>query len=242
MPDPATLVTGEKNLELPFVQATQGNDGYDIGKLLAATGDTTFDIGFANTAVCKSAITYIDGEAGVLQYRGYPIEQLAEKSTFMETSYLVLYGELPTAEELATFTEKISRHMVIDERLRELFRIFPRRSHPMPVLSAAITALSTFSRDNTGFEPDQIEAATHQLMAKVPTLAAYAFKSSTGSPTLWPDYSLSYIENFIRMSFGTVTEPYQFDDAITRALDVLLILHADHEQNCSTSTVRLVDS
>ncbi len=119
MPDPATLVTGEKNLELPFVQATQGNDGYDIGKLLAATGDTTFDIGFANTAVCKSAITYIDGEAGVLQYRGYPIEQLAEKSTFMETSYLVLYGELPTAEELATFTEKISRHMVIDERLRE---------------------------------------------------------------------------------------------------------------------------
>ena len=242
MPDPATLVTGEKNLELPFVQATQGNDGYDIGKLLAATGDTTFDIGFANTAVCKSAITYIDGEAGVLQYRGYPIEQLAEKSTFMETSYLVLYGELPTAEELATFTEKISRHMVIDERLRELFRIFPRRSHPMPVLSAAITALSTFSRDNTGFEPDQIEAATHQLMAKVPTLAAYAFKSSTGSPTLWPDYSLSYIENFIRMSFGTVTEPYQFDDAITRALDVLLILHADHEQNCSTSTVRLVGS
>ena len=242
MTTPATFSAGDKNLELPFVQATQGNDGYDIGKLLAATGDTTFDIGFANTAVCKSAITYIDGEAGVLQYRGYPIEQLAEKSTFMETSYLVLYGELPTAEELATFTEKISRHMVIDERLRELFRIFPRRSHPMPVLSAAITALSTFSRDNTGFEPDQIEAATHQLMAKVPTLAAYAFKSSTGSPTLWPDYSLSYIENFIRMSFGTVTEPYQFDDAITRALDVLLILHADHEQNCSTSTVRLVGS
>ena len=242
MPDPATLNTGENNLELPFVQATQGNNGYDVSKLLAATGDTTYDVGFANTAVCKSAITYIDGEAGILQYRGYPIEQLAEKSTFMETSYLVLYGELPTAEELATFTEKISRHMVIDERLRELFRIFPRRSHPMPVLSAAITALSTFSRDTIGFEPDQIEAATHQLMAKVPTLAAYSFKNSTGSPTLWPDYSLSYIENFIRMSFGTVTEPYQFDDTITRALDVLLILHADHEQNCSTSTVRLVGS
>ena len=144
MTNPATLTTGGENLELPFVEATQGNNGYDISKLLAKTGDTTFDIGFANTAVCKSAITYIDGDAGVLQYRGYPIEQLAEKSTFLETSYLVLYGELPTQEQLAEFTEKISRHMVIDERLRELFRIFPRKSHPMPVLSAAITALSTF--------------------------------------------------------------------------------------------------
>ena len=242
MTNPATLTTGGENLELPFVEATQGNNGYDISKLLAKTGDTTFDIGFANTAVCKSAITYIDGDAGVLQYRGYPIEQLAEKSTFLETSYLVLYGELPTQEQLAEFTEKISRHMVIDERLRELFRIFPRKSHPMPVLSAAITALSTFSRDTIGFEPDKIEAATHQLMAKVPTLAAYSFKNSMGSPTLFPDYAFSYIENFIRMSFGTVTEPYQFDDDITRALDVLLILHADHEQNCSTSTVRLVGS
>ena len=242
MTNPATLTTGGENLELPFVEATQGNNGYDISKLLAKTGDTTFDIGFANTAVCKSAITYIDGDAGVLQYRGYPIEQLAEKSTFLETSYLVLYGELPTQEQRAEFTEKISRHMVIDERLRELFRIFPRKSHPMPVLSAAITALSTFSRDTIGFEPDKIEAATHQLMAKVPTLAAYSFKNSMGSPTLFPDYAFSYIENFIRMSFGTVTEPYQFDDDITRALDVLLILHADHEQNCSTSTVRLVGS
>ncbi len=239
---PATIDAGGKSLELPFVQATQGNNGYDIGKLMAQTGDTTFDIGFANTAVCKSAITYIDGDAGVLQYRGYPIEQLAEKSTFLETAFLVLYGELPTKEELDDFTEKISRHMVIDERLRELFRIFPRRSHPMPVLSAAITALSTFSTDTIGFTPDKIDAATHRLLAKVPTLAAYSYKNSLGSPTLWPDYSLSYIENFLRMSFGTVTEPYQFDDEITRALDVLLILHADHEQNCSTSTVRLVGS
>ena len=141
MTNPATFTADDRSLELPFVEASQGNNGYDIGKLLAKTGDTTFDIGFANTAVCKSAITYIDGDAGVLQYRGYPIEQLAENSTFLETSYLVLYGELPTEAELQDFTEKISRHMVIDERLRELFRIFPRRSHPMPVLSAAITAL-----------------------------------------------------------------------------------------------------
>ncbi len=242
MTTPATIGHDGRSLDLPFVQATQGNNGYDISKLLASTGDTTFDIGFANTAVCKSAITYIDGDAGILQYRGYPIEQLAEKSTFLETSYLVLYGELPTAAQLADFTEKISHHMVIDERLRELFRIFPRKSHPMPVLSAAITALSTFSTDTIGFEPEKVDAATHRLLAKLPTLAAYSFKNSTGMPTLWPDYSLSYIENFLRMSFGTVTNPYELDDEITRALDVLLILHVDHEQNCSTSTVRLVGS
>ena len=140
MTTPATISLGDKNLELPFVQATQGNNGYDISKLMAQTGDTTFDIGFANTAVCKSAITFIDGDKGVLQYRGYPIDQLAEKSTFLETSYLVLYGELPTKEQLEDFTEKVANHMVIDERIREMFRIFPRKSHPMPVLSAGFSA------------------------------------------------------------------------------------------------------
>ena len=242
MTTPATFTAGDKNLELPFVQATQGNNGYDISKLMAQTGDTTFDIGFANTAVCKSAITYIDGDKGVLQYRGYPIEQLAEKSTFLETSYLVLYGELPTEEQLDDFTEKVANHMVIDERIREMFRIFPRRSHPMPVLSAGVTALGLFSTDTIGFEDEKIDAATHRLMAKVPTLAAYAFKNSIGQPTLYPDYSLSYVENFLRMSFGSVTQPYELDDEIVKAMEVLLILHADHEQNCSTSTVRLVGS
>ena len=242
MSNPATFTADDRSLELPYVGATQGNNGYDISKLLSATGETTYDNGFANTAVCKSAITYIDGDAGVLQYRGYPIEQLAENSTFLETSYLVLYGELPTQEQLTDFTHNVSRHMVIDERLRELFRIFPRRSHPMPVLSAAITALSTFSTDTIGFTPDKIDAATHRLLAKVPTMAAYSFKNSLGMPTVWPDYSLSYIENFLRMSFGNVAEEYVLDPAITRALDVLLILHVDHEQNCSTSTVRLVGS
>ena len=242
MTTPATFSAGDKNLELPFVQATQGNNGYDIGKLMAQTGDTTFDIGFANTAVCKSAITYIDGDKGVLQYRGYPIEQLAEKSTFLETSYLVLYGELPTKEQLEDFTEKVANHMVIDERIREMFRIFPRKSHPMPVLSAGVTALGLFSQDTIGFDDDRIDAATHRLMAKVPTIAAYSYKNSIGMPTLYPDYSLSYVENFLRMSFGTVSQPYELDDEVVKAMEVLLILHADHEQNCSTSTVRLVGS
>ena len=242
MTTPATFTAGDKNLDLPFVQATQGNNGYDISKLMAQTGDTTFDIGFANTAVCKSAITYIDGDAGVLQYRGYPIEQLAEKSTFLETSYLVLYGELPTKEQLEDFTEKVANHMVIDERIREMFRIFPRKSHPMPVLSAGVTALGLFSQDTIGFDDDRIDAATHRLMAKVPTIAAYSYKNSIGMPTLYPDYSLSYVENFLRMSFGTVSQPYELDDEVVKAMEVLLILHADHEQNCSTSTVRLVGS
>ncbi|MEL4506364.1 citrate synthase [Luteococcus sp. H138] len=238
----ATFSYGDKQVELPYLEATQGNNGHDISKLLAQSGDTTYDQGFSSTASCKSAITFIDGDKGILQYRGYPIEQLAEKSTFLETAYLVIYGELPTAEQLATFEERITRNMIIDERMRDFFRCFPRRSHPMPVLAAGIMGLSTFDSDFTGFRPDQIEEATARLLGKVPTLAAYGYKNSIGKPTMYPDYSLSYIENFERMSFGNPAEPYEIDDAITRALEVLLILHVDHEQNCSTSTVRLVGS
>jgi len=242
MADSAKLVIDDKPVELPLVEATQGNNGYDVSKLLATTGDTTYDVGFANTAACKSAITFIDGDTGILRYRGYPIEQLAEKSTFLETSYLVLNGELPTQSQLEEFTASISRHMLIDERMRDLFRCFPRRSHPMPVLSAGITALSTFATDSIGFDEDVIKKATVRLLAKVPTLAAYGYKNSMGLPFLYPDESLSYIDNFLRMSFALPTRPYEIDDEVTRALDVLLILHADHEQNCSTSTVRLVGS
>ena len=242
MTTPATIGHGGRSLDLPFVQATQGNNGYDISKLLASTGDTTFDIGFANTAVCKSAITFIDGDKGILRYRGIPIEQLADKSTFLETSYLVLYGELPSAEQLVDFTDKVAHHMVIDERIREMFRIFPRKSHPMPVLSAGVTALGLFSTDTIGFEDEKIDAATHRLLAKLPTLAAYGYKNSVGQPTLYPDYSLSYVENFLRMSFGSVSQPYELDPEVVKAMEVLLILHADHEQNCSTSTVRMVGS
>ena len=230
------------SLELPLAPATQGNNGYDITRLLGATGDTTLDVGFANTASCRSAITFIDGDAGILRYRGYPIEQLAEHSTFLEVSYLVLHGELPTQQQLDEFSAKIAKYHVVDERMREMFRSLPRKSHPMPVLSAAINALSTFATSRYGEDAFTPDRATHLLLGSVPTLAAYGYKSSVGEPFLYADSSLSYIENFLRMSFGLPTGPYPFDDAITRALDVLLILHADHEQNCSTSTVRMVGS
>lgn len=242
MTEKVTLRHAEAELHFPVVPATEGNDGYDISALLSSSGNVTLDQGFANTASCRSAITFIDGERGVLRYRGYPIEQLAEKSTFLETAYLVLNGELPSTSELEDFQARIQRHTLLDERMRELFRCFPRHSHPMPVLSAGITALSTFATDSLGNSPEQIELATIRLLAKVPTLAAYSYKNSMGQPTLFPDDSLSYIENFLRMSFGTPTHAYAFDDRITRALDVLLILHADHEQNCSTTTARLVGS
>ena len=238
----ATFSCDEVSLELPLAEATQGNHGYDISKLLATTGNTTIDVGFANTASCRSAITFIDGDAGILRYRGYPIEQLAEHSSFLEVSYLVLYGELPTEAQLAEFSTGIARYHLIDERMREMFRSLPRKSHPMPVLSAGLNALSTFAASKYGDEAFSLEKATPLLMGSVPTLAAYGYKNSVGQPFLYADDSLSYIENFLRMSFGLPTGPYPFDDAITRALDVLLILHADHEQNCSTSTVRMVAS
>ncbi len=241
-PDSAHLSYGDRELDLPVVRATEGNSGLDIGKLLSGTGTVTLDQGFVNTASCESAITFIDGDKGILRYRGYPIEQLAEQSTFLETSYLVIYGELPTKEQLADFEQRITRSTLIDERMRDLFRTFPRRSHPMPVLSAGIMALSTFNLDSLGFSADEIERATERLMGKVPTLAAFGYKNSVGQPILYPDNSLSYIDNFLRMSFGFPTEPYELDERISRALEVLLILHVDHEQNCSTSTVRLVGS
>ena len=238
----AVFSRDDLTIELPQVPASLGNNGYDISKLLTASGDTTIDVGFANTASCQSSITFIDGEAGVLRYRGYPIEQLAEQATFLEVSYLVLYGELPTSAQLEAFSTSIARHHIIDERLREMFRTMPRKSHPMPVLAAAINALSTFSVSRYGDDAYDLDRATHVLMGSVPTLAAYGYKNSVGQPFLYADDSLSYIENFLRMSFGLPSGPYPFDDAITRALDVLLILHADHEQNCSTSTVRMVGS
>ncbi|GAA0325750.1 citrate synthase [Micropruina glycogenica] len=238
----AQFVRDDVQCDLPLARASMGSDGYDVSKLLATTGDVTLDVGFGNTAACRSAITYIDGDAGILRYRGYPIEQLAEHSTFLETSYLVLYGELPTAAQLAEFTERISTHHLLDERLKEMFRLFPRRSHPMPVLAAGINALSTFAMPPVSLEEKTLEQQTYRLMAQVPTLAAYGYKNSLGLPTLYPDESLGYIENFLRMSFGVPSRPYEIDDTIVRALDVLLILHADHEQNCSTSTVRMVGS
>jgi len=239
----ATLKTGDKELSLPVVEATEGNHGYDVSKLLKETGNVTLDIGFVNTASCTSAITYIDGDAGILRYRGYPIEQLAEKSSFLETSYLLIYGELPTPEQLADFDQRIRRHTLLHEDLKAFFGGFPRDAHPMPVLSSAVSALSTFYQDSLNpFDHDQVELSTVRLLAKLPTIAAYAYKKSVGQPFLYPDNSLSLTENFLRMTFGFPAEPYDLDPDLVKALDLLLILHADHEQNCSTSTVRLVGS
>jgi citrate synthase len=239
----ATLKTGNKELSLPLVKATEGNDGYDVAKLMKETGNVTLDTGFVNTASCSSAITYIDGDAGILRYRGYPIEQLAEKSTFLETSYLLIYGELPSKDELEAFDSRIRRHTLLHEDLKGFFQGFPRDAHPMPVLSSAVSALSTFYQDSLDpFDKEQVEISTVRLLAKLPTIAAYAYKKSEGQPFLYPDNSLSLTENFLRMTFGFPAEPYDLDPDMVAALELLLILHADHEQNCSTSTVRLVGS
>ena len=230
-------------LPLPVVPATEGANGIDVGKLLASTGEVALDIGFVNTASCTSAITYIDGDAGILRYRGYPIDQLAEKSTFLEVTYLLIYGELPTADQLADFDSKIRRHTLLHEDLKMFFTGFPRDAHPMPVLSSAVSALSTFYQDSLDpFNDEQVEMSTLRLLAKVPTIAAYAFKKSVGQPFLYPDNSMGLVENFLRMTFGFPAEPYEVDPDMAKALDMLFILHADHEQNCSTSTVRLVGS
>jgi len=228
---------------LSVCPATDGASALDVGKLLAQTSFTTYDPGLGNTAACASAITYIDGEAGILRYRGYPIDRLAERSTFLETSYLLIYGELPTQEQLDRFTQKISRHTLLHEDLKRFFDGFPRDAHPMPVLSSAVSALSTFYQDSLDpFDTDAVELSTVRLLAKMPTIAAYAYKKSVGQPFLYPDNSLGLVENFLRLTFGFPAEPYELDADVVRALDILLILHADHEQNCSTSTVRMVGS
>ena len=241
--DTASLRYPGGELDLEIVHATDGADGIALGALLAKTGYTSFDQGFVNTASTKSAITYIDGDAGILRYRGYPIEQLAEKSTFIEVSYLLIYGELPTAGQLAEFTTKIQRHTLLHEDLKRFFDGFPRNAHPMPVVSSAVNALSAYYQDSLDpLDHEQVEVSTIRLLAKLPTIAAYAYKKSVGQPFLYPDNSLTLVENFLRLTFGLPAEPYTPDPEIVRALDMLLILHADHEQNCSTSTVRLVGS
>jgi citrate synthase len=230
-------------LKLPAKPATEGASGFDISKLLSTTGQVTLDPGFVNTASCSSDITYIDGDAGILRYRGYPIEQLAEKSTFLEVSYLLLYGTLPSAAELDSFTEKVTHHTLLDEDFKTFFSAFPRNAHPMAVLSSAVSALSSFyPQDLDPHDDAEVEISIIRLLAKLPTLAAYFYKRSIGQPQMFPDNSLNLVENFLRMTFGVPAEPYKVDPVIAKALDTLFILHADHEQNCSTSTVRLVGS
>src|SRR4051794_24228734 len=238
-----TLRYSGGELSLPRVKATEGADGIDVSKLLATTGEVALDNGFVSTAACTSEITFIDGDAGILRYRGYPIDQLAEKSSFLEVTYLLIYGELPTASELAEFDSKIRRHTLLHEDLKQFFMGFPRDAHPMPVLSSAVSALSTFYQDSLDpFNEEHVEISTLRLLAKVPTIAAYAYKKSVGQPFLYPDNSCGLVENFLRMTFGFPAEPYDQDPDLVKALDMLFVLHADHEQNCSTSTVRLVGS
>ncbi|QDO87885.1 citrate synthase [Ornithinimicrobium ciconiae] len=243
MTDTANLTHKGSDLQLPVVPAVEGNNGLDISSLLKTTGDVTLDVGFVNTASCKSEITYIDGGEGILRYRGYPIEQLAAKSSFLETSYLLIYGELPTATQLEEFDQRIRRHTLLLEDMKGFFNGFPRDAHPMPVLSSAVSALGTFYQDSLDpFDPEAVEISTIRLMAKLPTIAAYAFRKSQGQPFLYPNNDYNLVENFLWMTFGQPTEDYQLDPVVAKALDLLFILHADHEQNCSTSTVRLVGS
>ena len=233
--------SGEHRMSV--TRGTQGASGIDLGTLRANTGMVTLDPGFVNTAACTSEITYIDGDAGVLRYRGYPIGQLAEHSTFLETSYLLIYGDLPTSGQLEHFTDQIRMHTLLHEDLKRFFDGFPRDAHPMPVLSSAVSALSTFYQDSLDpFDQEQVGISTVRLLAKLPTIAAYAYKKSVGQPFLYPDNSLSLVHNFLRMTFGLPAEPYEVDPVVADALDLLFILHADHEQNCSTSTVRMVGS
>jgi citrate synthase len=238
-----TLKYDDGVLPLPVRDAAEGPSGLDVTGLLGKTGHVTLDAGFVNTAACTSAITYIDGDAGVLRYRGYPIDQLAEKSTFLEVAYLLIYGELPTAEALAGFTERIKLHTLLREEMRRFFDGFPHDAHPMAVLSSAVSALSTFYQDSLHpFDQEQVEISTVRLLAKLPTIASYAYKKSIGQPFLYPDNSLGYVADFLRMTFGVPTMRYELDPMHAQVLDMLFVLHADHEQNCSTSTVRLVGS
>ena len=233
----------DKTAEFPVVSSSVGSDAMDISKLHSTLGLHTFDQGFVNTASTKSGITFIDGDAGILRYRGYPIEQLAAKKSFLDVSYLLIYGELPDKAQLEAFDQSIRRHTLIHEDLKRFFDAFPQNAHPMSVLASGVSALSTFYQDSLDpHDPEQVELSTRRLLAKLPVLAAYAHKKSLGQALLYPDNSLSMVENFLRLNFGTQAEDYIQNPIVSKALDTLLILHADHEQNCSTSAVRLVGS
>ena len=228
---------------MDIVHATEGNDGVALGKMLAETGLTTLDPGYVNTGSTKSAITYIDGANGILRYRGYDIADLANNATFNEVSYLLINGELPNKEQAEEFNTNIRNHTLLDEDFKAQFRVFPRDAHPMSVLASSLNILSTYYQDSLNpLDPEHQKLNTYRLMAKVPMLAAYAYRASKGKPYMYPDNSMNARQNFLRQMFGYPTEPFEDDPVVTRALDKLLILHADHEQNCSTSTVRMVGS
>jgi len=239
----ARLTVGNKTIDLPVAHGTVGPDVVDIRKLYAEGNVFTYDPGFTATASCESAITYIDGDEGVLLYRGYPIDQLAEQSDFVEVCYLLLHGELPSADQLKTFRNAITRHTMVHEQLSQFFRGFRRDAHPMAVMCGVVGALSAFYHDSTDInDPVQRTVASHRMIAKLPTIAAMAYKYSVGQPFIYPRNELNYSENFLRMCFAVPAEDYKGNPILARALDRIFILHADHEQNASTSTVRLAGS
>jgi citrate synthase len=239
----ANLRIGDKQLELPVVVGTEDEHALDISKLRSESGYITLDEGYVNTGSTASAVTYLDGEKGILRYRGYPIEVVAEQCDFIETSYLLIYGELPNAEQLHKFRMTLRRHTMLHEDMRSFYNGFPRDAHPMAILSSVVGALSTFYQDSLNpRDARQVEISIHRLMAKLPTIAAYAYKKSIGQPFVYPQNDLAYCQNFLRMMFAVPSEPYTIDPDFVEALNLLLIVHADHEQNCSTSTVRMVGS
>jgi citrate synthase len=241
--DVAKLVIGDSEIDLPVVEGTEHERAVDITKLRGATGYVTLDDGYMNTGATKSAITYLDGEQGILRYRGYPIEQLATNCDFIEVAYLLINGELPTEEQLQKFRTKLRRHSMLHEDMRMFYNGFPRDAHPMAILSSVVGALSTFYQDSLDpHDNGQVEESVMRLLAKLPTIAAYAYKKSIGQPLVYPKNDLSYCENFLQMMFSVPSEPYIADPDFVEALNLLLIVHADHEQNCSTSTVRMVGS
>ena len=243
MGETARIEIDGKSHEFPIIEGSEGERGIDISKLRELTGAITLDPGFKNTGSCQSAITFIDGEQGILRYRGYPIEELAETSNFLEVAYLLIKGELPTPPQYEKWAKDIRYHTMLHEDLKRFFSAFPKDAHPMAVAAAVVAALSTFYPNELDpTDARQVSMSVDRLIAKFPTIAAYAHKHAVGQPFLYPDNKLGYVENFLRMMFGTPCEEYVADPVIARAIDVLLILHADHEQNCSTSTVRVIGS
>ncbi|RMF87000.1 MAG: citrate synthase [Planctomycetota bacterium] len=243
MADTAKLIVGEKTIELPIHTGTEGNRVVDITRLYNDTGLITLDSGFANTGGCVSKITYIDGEKGILRYRGYPIEELAERCDFLEVAYLLIYGDLPNADQLEEFRANIRVHTLLHEGMRDIFRGFPPDAHPMAILSSVTGALAIYCKDSLDpLDEEQRELAIYRLMAKMPTIAAFSYKQSIGQPFVYPQNHLTYCQNFLQMLFAVPSERYRADPDFVDALNLLLILHADHGQNCSTSAVRMVGS
>ncbi|MCC9600216.1 citrate synthase [Stieleria sp. JC731] len=239
----ARLTYGDQEIELPLLEGNEGERAIDISALRRLTGLVTLDEGFVNTGSTRSAITFLDGEKGVLRYRGYPIEELAAHCDFIEVAYLLIHGELPNAEEAATFRKGIRHHTMIHEDMRSFYNGFPRDAHPMAILSSVVGALSTFYQDSMQVDdPQQVEISIYRLLAKLPTIAAYSYKKSIGQPFMYPNNDLDYCENFLHMMFATPAHEHLVDPDFAEALNLLLIVHADHEQNCSTSTVRMVGS